>query len=244
MITFGDGLRGMRLATGARVVGSYFFGAGAAVPPARTITQMVTPVKGVTALVNPISAYGGADAEDEAQMKQYAPRSALMLGRAVSLVDYEAVAANTTGVRAAKAEWQWSGLQQRPVVKLWYIGQSEVGAIIQERLVAISAEGVPFEIEAANAIAATLHVTLEIDPDYQTDAVTGEVVARLQAALAPEKIGIGGAFIRSQVLAWAAAVAGVIAPTGLAINGYPYLGAGYRPPTGTYIDFTSITAGV
>lgn len=55
---------------GAWVVGSYFFGAGAAAPPACTITQMVTPVKGVTALVNPISAYGGADAEDEAQMKK------------------------------------------------------------------------------------------------------------------------------------------------------------------------------
>ncbi|MBV9787383.1 MAG: hypothetical protein JOZ51_04385, partial [Chloroflexi bacterium] len=44
-ITFGDGVRGMRLASGARVVASYFFGAGKAAPPARSVTQMVTPVK-------------------------------------------------------------------------------------------------------------------------------------------------------------------------------------------------------
>lgn len=146
-----------------------------------------------------------------------------MLGRAVSLLDYEAVAANTTGVRAAKAEWQWSGLQQRPVVKLWYIGQSEVGAIVQERLVAISAEGVPFEIEAANAIAATLHVTLVIDPDYQTDAVIGHVAAANKWRLRRKRSASAEPLSAARVLAWAATIAGVIAPTGLAINGYPYL---------------------
>jgi hypothetical protein len=126
-VTFGDGVRGARLATGAQVVGSYYFGAGEAAPPARTITQMVTPVKGVTTLINPIGAFGGADAEDEAGMKGYAPHSAMMLGRAVSLPDYEAVAAGTSGVLVAKTEWRWSGVQQRPVVKLWYIGAGDLG---------------------------------------------------------------------------------------------------------------------
>jgi predicted phage baseplate assembly protein len=244
LITFGDGVRGMRLTTGARVVGSYFFGAGEAAPPARTITQMVTPVKGVTALVNPIGAFGGADAEDEANMKKYAPRSALMLGRAVSLVDYEALAAATSGVRAAKAEWLWSGVQQRPVVKIWYIGEGSLGTLISDRLSAISAEGVPFEVEAAKAINVWLHVSLQIDPDYLADLVMAAVVSVLTEALAPEKLGIGAVLFRSKVLALAAGVAGVSAPTGLYINGLPYLNAGYRPPLGTYIEFTNITAGV
>lgn len=243
-ITFGDGVRGMRLATGSRVVGSYYFGAGNAAPPARTITQMVTPVKGVTALTNPIGAFGGADAEDEANMKSYAPRSALMLGRAVSLVDYEASAAATTGVRSAKAEWRWSGTQQRPVVKIWYIGAGDLGTLIADRLRSISAEGVPFEVEAATAINAWLHVSLEINPDYLADPVIADVVSTLTTALAPEKLGIGAAIIRSKILALAAGVEGVSAPTGLAINGYPYLNPGYRPPLGAYVEFTKITAGV
>lgn len=243
-VTFGDGVRGMRLASGARVVGSYYFGAGKAAPPARTVTQMVTPVKGVTSLINPLAAFGGADAEDEANIKSYAPRSALMLGRAVSLVDYEAAAAATTGVRSARAEWRWSGAQQRPVVKIWYIGAGDLGSLIADRLRSISAEGVPFEVEAATAINAALHVSLEIDPDYLADPVIAEVVSTLSTALAPEKLGIGAAIIRSKILALAAGVEGVVAPTGLAINGYPYLSPGYRPPPGVYVEFTQITAGV
>ena len=63
------------LASRARVVGGYYYGAGAAAPPARSISQMVTPVKGVSALINPGAAFGGSDAEDEATMKRYAPRT-------------------------------------------------------------------------------------------------------------------------------------------------------------------------
>lgn len=244
LITFGDGEHGMRLKTGTHVVGHYYFGAGKATPPARTITQMVTPVKGVTALVNPLGAFGGADAESLTDIKQYAPRSALMLGRAVSLVDYEAVAAASNGVRSARAEWRWSGVQQRPVVKIWYIGAGDVGSLIKQRLTTVSAEGVPFEVEAAKVIKAWLHVSLEIDPDYLNDMVTGEVVRVLTAALAPEKVGIGAALVRSKVLALAAGVEGVVAPQGLYINGYPYLKPGYRPPMGTYVEFVKITAGV
>jgi uncharacterized phage protein gp47/JayE len=243
LITFGDGVRGARLTSGAQIVGSYSFGAGKAASPARMITQMVTPVKGITSLINPIGAFGGSDAEDQPNLKRYAPRSALMLGRAVSLLDYEAIAAATTGVRSARAEWRWSGIQQRPVVKLWYIGEGELGATISDRLGAVSAAGVSFDVEAASALTTSLHIALEIDPDYLADPVIAQVVAVLTDALAPETLGIGAPLIRSKVLALSASVAGVIAPKELFINGLPLPQASYRPPMGTYIDCTSITAG-
>jgi hypothetical protein len=108
---------------------------------------------------------------------------------------------------------------------------------------AASAVGVPFEVAAATAITVTLNVSLDIDPDYVPEKVIADVITLLSDALSPEKLGIGGAVIRSKVLALAASVAGVIAPKELYIDGYPYLNAGYRPPMGTYIEFTSITAG-
>ena len=244
LIAFGDGVRGERLTTGSRVVGSYYYGAGQAVPPALAITQMVRPVKGITAIINPIGAFGGADAEDASNIRAYAPRSALSFGRAVSLVDYEAVAASVAGVRVALAEWRWSGVQQRPVVKLWFIGAASLGATIAERLRGVSAEGVPFEVTAATPVEKTLHVALVVDPDYLPDPIIAAVVDVLRTALAPEVVGIGGAVIRSKVLALVASVEGVVAPISMFIDGAPYLNPGYRPATGYYADLIEITAGV
>lgn len=243
LVTFGDGISGKRLKSGARVLGGYYFGAGEAAPPATAITQMVAPIKGVKAVVNPLDSFGGSDAEEPSNLKRYAPRSALMLGRAVSLADYEAAAAATDGVRAARAEWRWSGTRQCPVVKIWYIGKGETGESILERLTAVSAEGTPFEIEAAEAIRVWLHVSLEIDPDWLADLVAGEVTAVLSAALAPEKVGVGAVLTRSRILALAAGVEGVVAPKGVYVNGHPHLAAGYRIPAGKYVEFVKITAG-
>lgn len=240
-VTFGDGARGQRLPTGAVITADYRYGAGAAAPPAGMVTQMVTPIKGVTALVNPLAAFGGADAEDEDAIKTYAPRSALMLGRAVSLLDYEAVAANTSGVTAAKAEWRWSGTQQRPVVKLWYIGDANLAAPIKDRLVAVSAEGVPFEVAPATAVSFALTIGVITDARYVADDVAGDVEAALSDAFAPAALGIGAPLIRSKVMALAAAVEGVIAPTVVTLNGAPFVSAGITAAEGTYFVFT-ITA--
>ena len=66
-ITFGDGVRGARPASGVgNVTATYRFGAGAAKPPAGTITQIARPVKGLGSVVNPLPARGGADAESGA----------------------------------------------------------------------------------------------------------------------------------------------------------------------------------
>ena len=92
-ITFGDGVTGVRLPTGVdNVTASYRFGAGAAKPPAGVINQLAKPVEGLRRIVNPVAAGGGADADQPKDIRKNAPNSALILGRAVSVPDFEALA--------------------------------------------------------------------------------------------------------------------------------------------------------
>ena len=242
-ITFGDGVRGARLPTGALVYADYRFGAGAAAPPANDITQIIKAVKGVSSQRNPLGAYGGSDAESESGLKTYAPKSALMFGRAVSLVDYQASAAGTSGVTSARASWAWSQTQQRPVVQVAYIGAGALGADILERLTAISAVGVPFQVINAEPRYVALHVTLEIDPLYVSDPVIAAVTDALNAALEPDVLGIGAILYRSSVLEIAAGVAGVVAPTNVYIDGYSFASAGIRAASDEYFNL-DITVGI
>lgn len=240
-VIFGDGVHGARPSSGAQIVAHYQYGAGAAAPPAGSISQIVTPVAGVTSITNPLPAFGGADAEDEAGIKRYAPRSAMMLGRAVSLVDYEAVAAGTSGVTRARATWRWSQTQQRPVVTIHYIGEGSISALISERLAGYSAEGVPFEIIAAQPVAKVISLAIVVDPDYVIEDVSADVIDVLvgeNGALLPENLGIGARLIRSRVLALVAGVPGVIAPQSIAIDGVPMATPSINPGVGGYFVFT------
>ena len=69
-------------------------------------------------MVNPLPARGGADAESGAALRVAAPRSALTLGRAVSLDDFEALARGFPGVVNAAAAWAFDGRLQRATVKV------------------------------------------------------------------------------------------------------------------------------
>jgi hypothetical protein len=80
-VTFGDGVRGARLPSGAgNVVASYRFGAGAASPPAGSVNQLARPVPGLASVGAALAPGGGADAEPAESLRELAPRSALLLG--------------------------------------------------------------------------------------------------------------------------------------------------------------------
>ena len=99
IVTFGDGETGARLPSGVKnVTATYRFGAGASKPPANLITQMSRPVPGIRRVVNPVGAGGGADADAPKDLQRNAPESALLLGRAVSLPDFEALTREFGGV--------------------------------------------------------------------------------------------------------------------------------------------------
>jgi hypothetical protein len=239
-VSFGDGVRGARLPAGAPVVARYRFGAGAASPPAGGITQLARPVKGLTAVRNPVPAAGGADREPASQVRIYAPRSALLFGRAVSIKDMEALAAGQPGVQAVQAQWTWDAQTQQCGVQIWYIGPAGIAAALTQALRAATAPSTPIKASPAAAIPATLVVDVRVDRRYQLAQVQAAVIARLTAAgtgvLSPEQIGIGAPLFRSRIFAEALAVAGATTLGGLLWQGAPLEDFGVTPGEGAWFQ--------
>ena len=236
IVTFGDGTLGRRLSTGSQVIAYYRFGAGAAMPPAGSITQLAKPVAGLKSVRSPIEPYGGADAEGADSLQKFAPRSALLLGRAVSLADLEAAAASYAGVRAAAAEWRWSEELQVPAAHIWYLADGDLTELILTELRALTQPDTPIRVERAQPQPAYLYLQLTIDPrrfeDEVVDAVRAALMEPEVGFFAPERLGIGKPIFRSALFEFLLSIEGVESVTGLSFNMY-----GVKPQAGYYFDF-------
>ena len=127
-VMFGDGVNGARLPTGVNnVVATYRVGAGAASPPAGKLTVIAKSYPGLRSVLNPVAVSGGSDADQPDQIRRDAPRSVLTFGRAVSVFDYEALAAQAPGVTRASAVWAWNDARQRTLVTV-YVGDDSGAA--------------------------------------------------------------------------------------------------------------------
>jgi len=242
IVTFGDGIRGRRLASGSgNVVATYRFGAGEAAPPAGSIAQLARPVPGLSGIVQPLAAFGGADREEASQLRTYAPRSALLLGRAVSLADFEAAAAGVPGVEAVRAEWRWSGRGQRPVIHLYYIGAEELQPTVTATLRNLAEPGVPLSVEAAEAVPIELALDLEIDPAYLAEdvlaAVRDDLLDGETGFLLAANLGIGAPLIRSRLVERVLGIEGTVAVRDLRIGSFSFTGTALAPGAGRYYDF-------
>lgn len=244
VVIFGNGHRGSRLPTGRdNVVANYRFGAESAVPPAGSITQLAHPVTGVTAVLNPMPASGGADPEGPDRLRTSAPSSALILGRAVSMRDMESVAAGSAGVRAVKGEWRWHGTRQRPVAVIWYVGQAGVEDDVTQALHGVTDPTTPIEVELAQGLPTTLALDIDIDPAYLERNVLAAVRAALMDAetgiLAPERIGIGTPLYRSRIFEAVLAIPGTVSVRGVTLDGQPFSDFAVSPGAGAYFDLES-----
>jgi hypothetical protein len=241
-VTFGDGSRGCRLPSGSNnVIASYRFGAGKASPSAGSIHQMAKPVQGISSVRNPVAAAGGDDAEAASGLRTYAPRSALLLGRAISMPDMEAAAASVSGVRAVRAEWRWNSLRQRPLVQVWYIGAVSIAKDVIQKLRGLSDSVTPIAVELATPVVGILSLSIEIDPRRIEADVLADIRTALMDAetglLAPERIGIGLPLFRSRIFETVLAVPGTLAVAGLLWNGNAFDSYGIEPGAGKYFDF-------
>ncbi|WP_433796241.1 hypothetical protein [Actinoplanes sp. CA-252034] len=246
-VTFGDGTRGARLPSGAPVVAAYRFGAGAASPPAGGITQLARPVKGITAVRNPVPAAGGADPESPDRIRTYAPRSALLFGRAVSIQDMEALAAGQPGVPSVQAQWAWDAERQLPAVRIWYIGPPTLAAPITAALRAATAPATPITVTPAQAMPTDLHADLRIRAGHQRAVVLADVLDALTGPvtgmLCPERIGVGTPLFRSVLLAALTAVPGVAGVAGLTWQGGGFSEYGYQPGPGRWFQVALTVSG-
>jgi hypothetical protein len=241
VVTFGDGINGRRLSTGAAVVAHYRQGAGAAMPPAGSIAQIGKPVAGLKSVRSPVAPYGGADGEPAASLRKYAPRSALLLGRAVSLADIEAAAASFSGVRAASAEWRWSADLQVPAAHVWYLADGDLTELIRTQLRSLTVPDMPIQVERAQEYSAYLSIQLEHDERRFEDDVLRAVRTALTdvegGLLPPERLGIGKPLFRSRIFEFVLDVAGVTGVTSLNYQFVPFESYGVQPPAGRYFDF-------
>jgi hypothetical protein len=243
VVTFGDGILGRRLSTGSVVVGYYRFGSGGVMPPAGSITQIAKPVKGLKSVRSPVAPFGGADSEAGASLQKYAPRSALLLGRAVSLADLEAAAASYAGVRAVAAEWRWSSTLQVPAAHIWYLADGDLTELILIKLRSLTQPDTPIQVERATAYTKTLSIQIDHDPKrFEAEVVLAARTAMLDVEtglLPPERLGIGKPLFRSRIFEFLLNVPGVQAVTGLRFSYDPFTNFGILPPAGHYFDFTN-----
>jgi predicted phage baseplate assembly protein len=244
-ITFGGGAR---LPTNAPVVADYRFGAGAAVPPADSVKQVTKPVAGLRKIHNVLPAFGGADAEGPAELAIRGPASALLLGRAISLVDMETAAAQQPGVRAAKAAWNWDLLGLRPAVIVTYIGDPQLAPAIQSVLRALAEDDAPISAQNAEAQSARLDVDIDIDARFVPDDVIAAVsevlfgVVTLPGTgglLRPERLGPDGIVYESVVVQAIDDVPGVSALRALSMDSISFTDIGRQPASGSYFDFAT-----
>ncbi|MDT8999150.1 baseplate J/gp47 family protein [Paucibacter sp. APW11] len=242
-IQFGGGAR---LPTGARVLANYRWGAGAAVPPADSIKQLAKPIPGLRRLFNAVPAYGGADAESPAELAVRGPQSALLLGRAISLADFEAAAAQQNGVRAARASWRWDAQGLGPAVIVAVIADPGVVPTVQAALRALAEDGAPLSVQAASAQSARLDVDVSIAADQDPDAVITAIAAALWAPvglpgsgglLRAERLGPDGVLFASAVVACVMAVPGVTGLNALRLDASDFTDIGRRPAAGAYFAF-------
>jgi predicted phage baseplate assembly protein len=113
-VRFGDGVRGHRLPTGtSNVIASYRTGIGHVGEVAdEAIMLLKTKPLGIKSVVNPSAASGSAEAETLADARARAPQSVRILGRIVSLADYQDFAVAFAGIGKARADALWSGQSQ------------------------------------------------------------------------------------------------------------------------------------
>jgi hypothetical protein len=254
-VTFGDGVHGRLLPSGVKnVVANYRVGAGKAAPPAGGIAQVSRPVDGLRAVVSPIAADGGSDPQSLDDLRTQAGKKSLLIGRAVSVADFEALANNADGslpqaegtvVRAA-AKFIWLEEEQRSGVEVTYIG-TRLPDVLKEELEAQGDPDLAIVVNRATALPRTLAVTIGVDTRINPTSVALTVSQTLSdpdsGLLAIKNVSIGGQFWVSRLYQAVMAVSGVTEVQSATLtdeNGIVTSLAGTDVvcvPTGSYFDF-------
>ena len=242
-IVGGDGMRGQRFPSGVgNIVASYRHGAGAAKPPPGSISRFARAAVGLSRVVQPLEAWGGADAETAAEMRDLAPTGALTLGRAVSLADFEAMIRGTSGVVNAAVAYSWDPGRQAAVVMGWIIADSgDPSGTLAAYLAARAVPGLAIRIGLATKLVVPLFdVSVLAAPGHAAETVRAAVrVALFDPAtglLAPRNVPIAAPLFRSHLLAAIHAVPGVasVPSISLATGAMP---KAMLPGGGAWFDF-------
>ena len=240
-VTFGDGVNGARLTSGTgNVTATYRYGSGAASPPAGRLTTIMQPQPNLASIQNPVAVSGGADAQAPEDVRADAPASVCTFGRAISLTDYEVIAAQTPGVSRTAASWTSAQAGQRTLVTIYVDGGQAAAAAASAALADAGDPNRPVVVLAANPIELNLSCTLVVAADRQVTVVVAAATAAVSGSagglFSPARMGIGQCLYRSAVDA-ALMVPGVTAVHNLTVTwGNQVLDQVFDPGDGSYFD--------
>jgi hypothetical protein len=242
-IVGGDGERGARFPSGVRnVVATYCFGAGAAKPPPGSIHQLARAAPGLARVLQPLDAWGGADAESAAEIRALAPAGALTLGRAVSLADFEAMIRGYNGILNAAVAYSWDAGRQAAVVTGWVIADTgDPSATLAGYLAARALPGLAIRIQLADKVdVPVFDVAVVPAAGHACETVRAAVRAALfdpeHGLLAPRSVPVAAPLFRSALLAAIHAVPGVGSVPSITLASGPMPKA-LSPGAGRWFDF-------
>jgi hypothetical protein len=215
-ILFGDGKRGARLPTGQENVRAIYrkgIGAVGNLQPGQ-LSQLLTRPLGLKAVSNPLAATGGVDADRTDHARRNMPLGVRTLGRVVSLRDYEDFARAYTGIAKAQAAVLNTRAGRTIVITVAGDdgGQPAEGTLAKLRN-ALKQNGDPLvhcETIAYHETTFKLALRIKRHPDHELDQVLKNVEVALRTAFAFDARDFGQTVARSEIIAVAQAVAGVV----------------------------------
>ena len=219
LVAFGDGVEGATLPTGQNnVQGSYRVGSGSAGNVAAgAITTLVDRPVGVSGVTNPLPATGGQDAQSPGDIRANAPQSVLTLGRAVSITDYQDLAASFAGIAKACATWIPGGAYRGVLLTVAGAGGAALPAgnpTLANLVTALRNYGNPnVAVYAQSFLETTFRLTAGIryDPAYAQTAVQAAIMQALTRTYSFAARSFGQGVSGDEVAALIQGIAGVVA---------------------------------
>jgi hypothetical protein len=218
-VQFGDGVEGATLPTGqSNIQAQYRIGIGSAGNVAAgAITTLVDRPVGVSGVINPLPAAGGQDAQTLAGIRANAPLTVLTLGRAVSITDYQNLAASYAGIAKAYALWIPNGINRGVFLTVAAAGGLALNPSSQTLInlaSTLESYGNPnVSVQAQSFLETTfgLHADLAYDSAYDPTAVQAAVLLLLQQTYSFANRGFGQGVSSDEIAALIQGVTGVVA---------------------------------
>ena len=241
-IMFGDGITGARLPTGTENVKATYrvgIGTGGSVN-AGQLSMLITPVLGVSKVINPLAASGAGDPETLDKARQNAPLTVLTLDRIVSAKDFEDFTNAFAGIAKARAEILWSGEMQ--VVHITIATEDKLLVDKTSDFYANLVKAIKDAVGHSNQVilvdnyipkSFTVTVKIKIDSTYLFESVQAAVNNALKESFSFESRDFGQDVTPAEVIAVVQKVKGVIYADLQALDGTdPFTVLHYRLSAG------------
>ncbi len=212
-VLFGDGAHGARLPTGVEnVVAAYRNGIGTpGNVQAQQISLLATKPLGVKAVVNPLRASGGADAETRDQARGNVPLAVLALDRLVSVPDYADFSRGFGGIGKALAT-RLGSLVQVTIAGAADAPIDPTSDLYRNLLQSLQVYGdpsLPVRLDVRQLLTLTVSAKVGLQPDYAWESVEPAVRAALLDAFGFERRALAQSAYLSELVACVQAVRGV-----------------------------------